>query len=112
MIMLVRNGRVPVQRAADRSSQDLRGPGRDRDRETRLFEEVQARTRELQESLEYQTATSEVLSVISRSPSRSSRCFDTIVETRGGYVRPICARDFGFVTASTIVAAAQPNDPA
>ena len=45
----------------------------------RLFEEVQARTRELQESLEDQTATSEVLRVISRSPSTFRPCFDTIV---------------------------------
>ena len=48
---------------------------------TRLFEEVQARTAELTESLEYQTATSEVLNVISRSPSQLQPVFDFIARS-------------------------------
>src|SRR5262245_21602288 len=48
---------------------------------TRLFEEVQARTRELQASLEYQTATSDVLNIISRSTTNVQPVFDAIVNS-------------------------------
>jgi signal transduction histidine kinase len=45
----------------------------------RLFEQVQARTTELTRSLEYQTATTNVLSLITRSPSQVQPVFDAIV---------------------------------
>jgi signal transduction histidine kinase/CHASE3 domain sensor protein len=62
----------------------------------RLFDEVQARTRDLSEALEQQTATSAILRVISTSPSDVQPVFETIVRNAVALCGSLFANVFRF----------------
>jgi two-component system, NtrC family, sensor kinase len=78
----------------------------------RLFEEVEAQRRQTSEALEHQTATSEILDVISRSPTDAQPVVDAIAQSAGRLCQAEYALIWKLEGGRAHVVAANGGDPA
>src|SRR4029077_14733980 len=78
----------------------------------RLFDEVEAQRRQTSEALEHQTATREILDVISSSPTDAHPVFDAIAQSAGRLFQAEYALIWKLEAGKAHVVAANGGDPA